>query len=63
MIRVNNSLIPKRVMGRCLEGRRPVTKPRGRWEDAVMRDAVDFFQVRKWKAAVRNGEILRLKTG
>jgi len=50
-------------MGGCLEGRRPVTKPRGRWEDAVVRDAVYFFKIRKWKAAVRNGEILRLKTG
>jgi hypothetical protein len=50
-------------MGGYLEGRRPVTKSRGRWEDAVMRDAVDFFQIRKWKAAVRNRETWRLKTG
>jgi len=50
-------------MGGWLEGRRPMTKPRDGWEDALMRDAVDFFQIRKWKAAVRNGEILRLKTG
>jgi len=34
--------------------KKSVTKPRGRWKDAVMRDAVEFFQIREWKAAIRN---------
>ena len=31
-------------------------KPRGGHEDAVRRDAVDFFQIQKWKASARNKE-------
>jgi len=27
--------IPRKVVGRCFEGRRPVGKPRGRWDDGV----------------------------
>jgi hypothetical protein len=50
-------------MGGCFGGRRPVGKPRERWEDAVWRDAVDFLQIRKWKAAARNREGWRKKIG
>ena len=34
--------------------KKSVTKPRGRWEDAVIGDAVDLFRIPKWKAAIRN---------
>jgi hypothetical protein len=37
--------IPNKVMGGCFGGRRPVGKPRGRWEDAV-----DLLQIQNWNA-------------
>jgi hypothetical protein len=40
-------------MGRCFGGRRPVGKPRGRWEDTVTRVTVDLLQIRNWKATAR----------
>jgi len=52
--RMDDPRIPKKVMG----GRRPVTKPRGRWEDAV-----DLPQIQNWKAAARNSEGWRQKMG
>lgn len=39
----------------------PVRNPRGRWEDAVWRDAIDLLQIKNWKAATRNGEVWRKK--
>lgn len=52
--RMGGPRIPKKVKG----GRRPVTKPRGRWEDAV-----DLPQIQDWKAAARNSEGWRQKMG
>jgi hypothetical protein len=56
MVRPDNSHVPKKVMGGCFRGRRPVRSPRGRWEDAV-----DLLQIQNWKAAARNGECWRRK--
>jgi hypothetical protein len=47
IIRVDDSFIPKNIIGGCLGGRRHVGKPRGRWENALRRDAVDLFQIRE----------------
>jgi len=54
MVRPDYSCVPKKVMGRCFRGRRPVGSPRGRWEDAI-----DLPQIQNWKAAARNGECWR----
>jgi len=35
MVRLDNSCVPKKVMGGFFRGRRPVESPRGRWEDAI----------------------------
>jgi len=40
-----------------------VTKPRVRWQAAVMRDDVDFFKIFRCKVAVRNRGIWRLRAG
>jgi len=56
--RMDNPCIPKKVMGVCLGGRRPVEKPGSRWEDAV-----DLPQIQNWKAAARNEEGWRAKMG
>jgi hypothetical protein len=47
---------PQKVMGECFGGRRTLGKLRGRWHNAVWRDATDLFQIRKWKAAASNRE-------
>jgi hypothetical protein len=40
-----------------------VGKPRGRWEGAVRRDAVDLLAIRNWKAAAGNRAGWRKKLG
>jgi hypothetical protein len=34
-VRPDNSRVPKKVMGGCFRGRRPVGSPRGIWKDAI----------------------------
>jgi hypothetical protein len=48
---------------RACGGRRPVGKPRSRWEDAVRMDAVDLFQIRNCKTTARKRECWRKKAG
>jgi hypothetical protein len=36
--------IPKKALGATFTGRRPVGKPRKRWEDAVQEDAVSLLR-------------------
>jgi len=50
-------------MGRYCGGRRHVGKPRDRWENAVWKYTVGFFQIRNWKSAARVGEGCRKETG
>jgi hypothetical protein len=50
-------------MGECSRRRRPVGKPRGRWEDAVRRDAVDLLQIRNWKGAATKRKVWKKKIG
>lgn len=38
-------------------------KPRGRWEDAVLRDDVDLLQLRNWKATATRREGSRKEIG
>jgi hypothetical protein len=38
-------------------------KPRGRWKDAVLREAIDLVQIWNWKAAARNREGWRKEMG
>ena len=50
---VDDTLTHKRVVARGFGGKRPMGKSRGRWEDAVRRDAVDVkagrrLQKRMW---------------
>jgi hypothetical protein len=35
--------IPKKVLGNCFGGGRPVGRPRNRWEDAIQRDAANLL--------------------
>ena len=48
--------IEEAIMGRYFGGRRHVGKSRGRWEKAVWKYIVGFFQIRNWKSAARAGK-------
>jgi hypothetical protein len=55
--------IPKKVLGSCFGGGRPVGRPRNRWEDVIQRDAANLLRIRNWKAAVQDEEKWRKKVG
>jgi hypothetical protein len=48
--------IPKKVLGSCFGGGRPVGRPQKRWEDAIQRDAANRFRILSWKAAAGDEE-------
>jgi hypothetical protein len=48
--------IPKKVLGSCFGGGRPVGRPRNRWKDVIQRDAANLLQIRNWKTAARDKE-------
>jgi hypothetical protein len=47
--RMENSRNPKKALNAKFGGIRTVGRPRGRWEDAVRRDAARMIQCHKWK--------------
>ena len=60
---MDDSRIPKKVMGGCFGGRSSVERPGGRWQHAVRRDAVDILQIRSWKGAATMREGWRKEMG
>jgi hypothetical protein len=54
-------LIPKKVLGSCFGGGRPVGRPRNSLEDVMQRDAANLLTIRNWKAAARDKEEWRNK--
>jgi hypothetical protein len=56
VVRMEQHRIPKKVLGSCFEGGRPVGRPRNRWEDSIQRDAANLLRIRNWKAAARDRE-------
>jgi len=63
IVRMDDRHIPNNIMGEWSGGRRPVKKPRGRHEDAVRRDTVDFLQIQNWKTSARDKDSCRQKSG
>jgi hypothetical protein len=55
--------IPKKVLGSCFGGGRPVVRPRNRWEVVIQRDAANLLRIRNWKTAARDKEGWRKKVG
>jgi len=56
VVRMEQHRIPKKVLGSCFGGGRPVGRPRNRWEDVIQRDAANLLRIRNWKAAARDKE-------
>ena len=53
----------RKVMGGRFVGRRHMGKPRVRWEDAVWKDDVNLLQIRIPKAAARQRQCGRKRSG
>jgi hypothetical protein len=45
MVRLDDSRILQKVMGKCFARRRAVGKPRERWVGGVLRNATDLIQI------------------
>jgi hypothetical protein len=56
VVRMEQHRIPKKVLGSCFGGGRPVGRSRNRWEDVIQRDAANLLQIPNWKAAARDEE-------
>jgi len=54
MTRMKNETVSQKALKGYLEGRRPVGKPRGRWWDAVDRDAKRMLKCRNWRRSARD---------
>jgi len=54
--------VPKKAVKGYTEGRRPVEKHRGKWLDAVSRDAKRMLKCRNWKGLTENRDTWRWRT-
>jgi hypothetical protein len=54
---------PTKIMGGCFGGKRPMRKPRCRWQDDVWRDVVELFKIRNGKVAERTSGKPRPRKG
>jgi hypothetical protein len=52
--RMPSTRVPKRIMNGHPGGKRPVGRPRLRWEDEVKRDAARLLQLESWKTAAED---------
>lgn len=52
--RMQDGRIPKEVLDGQLGGKRPMGKPRARWEDVVGVDAREILGIRNWRGASRD---------
>jgi hypothetical protein len=58
---MENSGNPKKALNAKFGGIRTVGRPRGRWEDAVRRDAAGMIQCHNWKRATNDRMTWRQK--
>jgi hypothetical protein len=55
---MDNSRIPKKVLAGKFHGRRPVGRPRLRWEDNIRRDSL-LLNIRGWRRRAGDRDIWR----
>jgi len=46
--------VPKKVLNGNFYATRPVGRPRNRWADVVLRDALQLLGIREWRRRVEN---------
>ncbi|KAJ4450096.1 hypothetical protein ANN_01503 [Periplaneta americana] len=54
IIKMEKGRIPRRTLEGQYEGKRPVGRPRNRWEDMVQEDATSLLRLRNWKVAAKD---------
>jgi hypothetical protein len=59
IVRMDNSRILKKVLDGKLHGRRPVERPRLRWEDNIRRDSLLLLNIRGWRRRAGDRDIWR----
>jgi hypothetical protein len=62
-VRMEQHRIPKKAVGSCFGGGRPVGRPRNRSEDIIKRDAANLLRFRNLNAAARDKGEWRKKFG
>jgi hypothetical protein len=53
-MRVKDERVTKKALKGYVEGRRPVGRPRGRWLDAVGKDAERMLKCRNWRRSAED---------
>jgi hypothetical protein len=61
MLRVKDERAPTKALKGYISGRRPVWKPRGRWIDAVDRDAKRKLKCKNWSRTAEDRDDWRRK--
>jgi hypothetical protein len=59
IVRIDNSKITKKVLDGKFHGRRPVGRPRLRWEDNIKRDSLLLLNRRGWRRWAGDRDIRR----
>ena len=59
MLRMKDERAPKKALKGYKEGRRPVGRPRGRWIDAVDKDAKNMLKCKNWRRLAENRDAWR----
>ena len=59
MIRMMDEWVPEKSLNGCIEGRRPVGRPGGRYLDAVDRDVRRMLKCRKWRRSAEDRDAWR----
>jgi hypothetical protein len=62
IVRMDNSRILKKVLDGKFHGRRPVLRPRLRWEDIIRRDSLLLLNIRGWRRWAGDRDIWRRTT-
>jgi hypothetical protein len=58
---MENTQIPKKALNAKFKGTRTAGRPRGRWEDALRRDAAGMIKCCNWKRAANDRTTWRQK--
>ena len=59
VMRMKDERVPKKATKEYIEGRRPVGRSRGRWLDAVDRDAKRMLKCKDWRRLAEDTDAWR----
>jgi len=57
MRRMQDEKVPREALKGCIEGRKSVGRPRGRWLDEVDRDAKMTLKCRNWRSSKEDRDV------